>query len=246
MCRQHLQGLLRFHKPELNLSKWPLAQRTQHVQALKALAGWCSGQKLALNNNNRKKQIKEKWLWFSAGQNVRHTFLLTQTVKQHRSRSLQFQKSWSSTLHVLPREIFKNHSNTEGSSELLSPLTVSPGERWPAASLCGWTADAFRGWSNLTARSLRAPLPGIASAFTSGCQCSEGSPTQLSEQRPALRTKILGPSTDGLRGPTAGFYLLKAFRLNRVLQSILLPIQWHGVWLTTKTQMYATADVPRI
>lgn len=140
----------------------------------------------------------------------------------------------------------KNHSNTEGSSELLSPLTVSPGERWPAASLCGWTADAFRGWSNLTARSLRAPLPGIASAFTSGCQCSEGSPTQLSEQRPALRTKILGPSTDGLRGPTAGFYLLKAFRLNRVLQSILLPIQWHGVWLTTKTQMYATADMPRI
>lgn len=123
MCRQHLQGLLRFHKPELNLSKWPLAQRMQRVQALKTLAGWCSGQKLALNNNNnnRKKQIKEKWLWFSAGQNVRHTFLLTQTVKQHRSRSLQFQKSWSSTPHVLPREIFKNHSNTEGSSELLSP-----------------------------------------------------------------------------------------------------------------------------
>lgn len=107
MCRQHLQGLLRFHKPELNLSKWPLAQRTQRVQALKALAGWCSSQKLALNNNNRKKQIKEKWLWFSVGQNVRHTFLLTQTVKQHRSRSLQFQKSWSSTPHVLPREIFK-------------------------------------------------------------------------------------------------------------------------------------------
>lgn len=50
------RSLLRFHKPELNLSKWPLAQRTQRVQALKALAGWCSGQKLALNNN-RKKQI---------------------------------------------------------------------------------------------------------------------------------------------------------------------------------------------
>lgn len=139
-------------------------------------------------------------------------------------------------MDLLPWETFKNHSNTEGSSELLSPLTVSPGERWPAASLCGWTADAFRGWSNLTARSLRAPLPGITSAYTSSCQCSEGSPTQLSEQRPALRTKILGPSTDGLRGPTAGFYLLKAFRLNRVLQSILLPIQWHGVRLTTNNK----------
>lgn len=157
-------SLLQFHKPELTWENGLLAQWTQCVQALKARAGW----------------LKSSWLSTTTGKN-----------KSKREVIVIFRRSECQTN-------FPPHADGEGATEAGAFRLWKSQQRgrfqWAArashcvagraltcsvSGLCVVERQTLTGWSNLTVRSLRAPLPGITSAYTSGCQCSEGSPTQL-------------------------------------------------------------------